>query len=284
MVDWHRLFGVALSDLFAGSPWVVELEKELSLKQQFLDVVIVRRGSGTFAGRLPDGLEELADHNLLTFKSLHEPLDDWALKELTGHYVNYRKQLGGAVLLGEEAFRLYGVCSRFPQKLAEQLGLERQRDGIYAVQRGTDRITVVVLSEIPRAEHNTVWHLFSGVPDTVRYGAEHLRLAETSSIFNQLFQLYRLEGVSMPYTMEDFKRDVARDNLERMTPEERLEILKGLSPEERLKGLPPEERLKGLPPEELLKVLPVDLIEAYLKRLKGDQTTPGRSQPKNGSQ
>jgi hypothetical protein len=36
------------------------LEKDLSLKQQFLDVVILRRGSGNLTGRLPDGLENLA--------------------------------------------------------------------------------------------------------------------------------------------------------------------------------------------------------------------------------
>jgi hypothetical protein len=32
MIDWHRLFGLALCDLFAGSPWIVELEKDLSQK------------------------------------------------------------------------------------------------------------------------------------------------------------------------------------------------------------------------------------------------------------
>ena len=92
-MDWHRLFGLLLTDYFTGSPFVVELEKDLSLKQQFLDVVILRKGKGRFAGRLPDGLDDLAAHNLLTFKSHQEALDDWALKELTGHYVSYRKQV-----------------------------------------------------------------------------------------------------------------------------------------------------------------------------------------------
>ena len=55
-------------------------KKDLSLKKQLLDV-------------MPEGLEELAAHNLITFKSHHEALNDWALKELTGHYVNYRKQV-----------------------------------------------------------------------------------------------------------------------------------------------------------------------------------------------
>ena len=82
-MDWHRLFGLMLMDFFTDSPFVVELEKDLAQKKQLLDVVVLRRGPGVFARRLPDGFERLAAHNLITFKSHHEPLDDWALKELT---------------------------------------------------------------------------------------------------------------------------------------------------------------------------------------------------------
>jgi hypothetical protein len=57
-----------LSDFFAHSPFVVELEKDLALKKQLLDVVVLRRGPGPFAGQLPDGLNDLAAHNLITFK------------------------------------------------------------------------------------------------------------------------------------------------------------------------------------------------------------------------
>ena len=89
--DWHRLFGLLLTDFFSGSPFVVEVERDLSVQQQLLDVVIVRRGRGRFAGRLPDGLEGLRPHNLVTFKSRHEALDGWALKELVGADVAYRK-------------------------------------------------------------------------------------------------------------------------------------------------------------------------------------------------
>jgi hypothetical protein len=31
--DWHRLFGLLLTDLFSGSPYVVEIENDLSVQQ-----------------------------------------------------------------------------------------------------------------------------------------------------------------------------------------------------------------------------------------------------------
>ena len=39
--DWHRLFGLLLTGHLEGSPFSVDLEKDLSMKQQFLDVIIV---------------------------------------------------------------------------------------------------------------------------------------------------------------------------------------------------------------------------------------------------
>jgi hypothetical protein len=107
--DWHRLFGLLLTDFFTGSPFVVELERDLSVQQQLLDVVIVRR-RGRFAGRLPDGLGDFGAHNLITFKSHHEALDAWAVKELVGHSVAYRKLVSPApsALLPEEQFH----CTR----------------------------------------------------------------------------------------------------------------------------------------------------------------------------
>ena len=53
----------------------MEVERDLSQQQQFLDVIILRRGPGRFPGRLPDGLNDLAEHNLITFKSHREALD-----------------------------------------------------------------------------------------------------------------------------------------------------------------------------------------------------------------
>ncbi|OQX02832.1 MAG: hypothetical protein BWK80_57070 [Desulfobacteraceae bacterium IS3] len=76
MMEWHRLFGLTLTDYFTGSSYAVELEKDLSLKQQFLDVVIVEKKNGALPPELPDGFENLGVHNLITYKSLRESLDE----------------------------------------------------------------------------------------------------------------------------------------------------------------------------------------------------------------
>lgn len=211
-----------MTDLFTYSPYSVELEKDLSLRQQFLDVVILKKHPGQYAGQLPDGLDDLAEHNLLSYKSLHEPLDDWTVDELIGHFVNYRKQITPArtALLPKTAFRLYGVTTRFPQKLDEQVGLQRIQTGVYQAQWGTSRIRVLVLSDMPQVEHNALWHLFSGVQERVAYGASHYqkRTNEMSTILNQLFDTYHVEGIEMPYTMEDFRRDYTREHVDLYPP------------------------------------------------------------------
>jgi hypothetical protein len=149
--DWHRLFGLLLSDLFSGSPFTVEIERDLSQQQQFLDVVIVRRGRGSFAGRLPDGLDGLRAHNLITFKSHREALDGWALRELIGHYVAYRKLVSQSTteLLPEEQFRLYAVTARFPQGLSTQVPWQQKQAGVYDCGWGLDVVHVVVAGSYP---------------------------------------------------------------------------------------------------------------------------------------
>ncbi len=270
MIPWHRLFGLVLDDFFSGTAWEVVLELDLSRKVQRLDVVVVRRGEGPMPQVLPDGFGPLAEHNLITFKSLREPLDGWALKELVGHAVNYRKLVSPSLddLIPEASIRLFGIAMRFPRKLAEQVKLERCSEGVYEVQWGTDPIRVLVLSEVPETERNAVWNLFSGDADRVQHAAfrYHGRRSEISTILNQLFENYQAEGVTMPYTVDDFMRDVT------------LEHLKLLPPEERLRGLPPEERLRGLPPEERLRGLSNEEIEEYLRRRRGGLASDRRGE------
>jgi hypothetical protein len=273
-MDWHRLFGLILTDFFTDSPFIVELEKDLALKKQLLDVVVLRRGPGPFVGRLPDGLDHLAAHNLITFKSHHDALDDWALKELTGHYVNYRKQCSarGEPLLPEADFRLYAVCSRYPHNLANDLALRLVQEGVYACERGTDGIRIIVAGQVSREPHNALLHLFSASAEAVGYGAGHYqqRSHDTSSLLQDLLGNYQGEGIAMSYTMADYRREKAQEYFKTLTPEERRKALQSLTPEEQqeaLQSLAPEQRLAGLTSEE---------IGTYLKKLQSEQPSRKR--------
>ena len=190
----HRLFGLAWIDFFRGTGVEVETEVDLSLRQQFLDVILIRKHPGPVPRPLPDGFESLAEYNLVTFKSHHEALDAWALCELVGHYVNYRKQSSHALdgLLPEGDYRLFAVCARFPQKLAQATPLTLLREGVYEVRVLELPIRVVVSSQLPQADQNAMLHLFSARQELLRYGQEHYRprSAETSSLLFDLFTTY----------------------------------------------------------------------------------------------
>jgi len=54
-MDWHRLFGLVLTDFFTGSPFVVELEKDLSARKQLLDVLILRKRPASSPDACPMG-------------------------------------------------------------------------------------------------------------------------------------------------------------------------------------------------------------------------------------
>jgi hypothetical protein len=178
---WHRLFSLSWIDFFRGQPVTVETEKDLSLKKQLLDVLLIRKEAATLSCRLPDGSAELARYNLLSFKSHQEKLSGWTLNELVGHYVNLRKQVSPTMdeadLLPEAEFQLFAVSVRFPQQLAGRgLALELVQEGVYEVRHFTGRIRLVVVNQLPLAEHNAILHLFSTKRELLAYGVQHYRI------------------------------------------------------------------------------------------------------------
>lgn len=280
--NWHRLFGITLLDYFSGSNYEVELEKDLSQQKQLLDVVILKRHRGKSLKEVPDGFSNLAQHNLLTYKSHCEPLDSWALRELVGHYINYRKQVSHRLkqtqapvakkftkLLPESQFRLYAVCTHHPQQLAKKVTLVNIQAGVYEASCFDSTVHIIVTSDIPLHPRNTLWQLFSGVTENFQYAKEHhdWRDAQTSSVVNQLYDYYVTEGVFMPYTLEDYHRDYKRYFV-RKVRQNLGEVLEEIPPAEVLKHLSPDDIVKQLSPETLLKQMPVADIEAYLAKSK----------------
>ncbi len=250
---WHRLFALSWIDFFRGQPVTVDPEKDLSLKKQLLDVLLLRKEGALLTCLLPDGFEELANYTLVSFKSHRDKLSAWALIELLSHYVNLRKQVSPSMdeadLLPEEEFRLIAVSIRYPQQLASShVPLVRVKEGVYEVRHFTGSIRLVVINQLPLQEHNALLHLFSTKPELVTYGMHHYRIrsGETSTLLNELFRRYQKEVHTMPDALEEFTRETMERYFKELPLEKRLATL---SLEERLHGLSVEER------ESLLRLL-----------------------------
>jgi len=104
----------------------------------------------------------------------------------------------------------------------------------------------------------------------VKYGAASYRWnSPVSSIINKLFKKYQKEGMAiMPYTIEDYQREVKEEVLKSLTKEDMDHLLKELPPEDLLRVLKPEDLLRVLKPEDLLRVLKPEEIEEYLRKIK----------------
>ncbi len=255
---WHRLFGLSWTDFFRGRPVTVDPERDLSVKKQLLDVLLIRKEAELVDCRLPDGFEDLVAYNLVTFKSYQEKLSAWTLEELIGHYVNLRKQVSPSMdeadLLPREDFRLFAVSARYPRNLAaDNVPMRPIKPGVYEVEALSRSIRLVVVNQLPEEEHNALLHLFSANGKLFAYGARHYRIRseETSSLLFKLFQRYQEEIETMPDALEEFTRETIDEILKNLPARKRLE---GLSADDLLAALSPQQRealarqLKSKPP------------------------------------
>jgi hypothetical protein len=257
MRDWHRVFGVSLADVVTGLPFRVVQELELSRMKQRLDVAIIRLTESQVSERiwpdLPDGLTDLADHNLVSYKSMRESLTKPSIWELVSYGVAYAKQRWrkqwGASVQDPSKLRLIAVTTLRPAWMAPDEGptLREVAQGVYEIDLLDLVIRIIVPRETAKTPRNALWHLLSADPELVRYGMEHYqsRDAELYNILNEV-----------PYTKEDYKREVARELFQKLP----LSELRAS-----LQALPPSRR------RELLRGLPVEEIEAYLKELRSQR-------------
>jgi hypothetical protein len=113
-------------------------------------------------------------------------------------------------------------------------------------------------------------HLFSANQDLAEYGALHYRpySVETSMLLYQLFERYQKEGLPMPLTLEELRRETEKEILAKTPPEKLLQML---SVEQRLEGLPAEQRLEGLSADDMLRALTPEVRAALLRRLKEEE-------------
>lgn len=293
LIDWHRLFGVTMLDYFTGSSYRVEVEKNLTLKKttqflqvtlhgddeysverkemptvpQFLDVAIIKEAKGrTPMKGLPDGLDNLSKHNLMTYHSPIQTEEGVSLEELIWHYVSYRKKESAEFeqLLPERGFRLYAVTTNYPDELKdERIPLKCLKEGVYEIPLlGRRNLRMIVTSEVRTRENNTPWLLFSGIPDKVEFAKTHHRWRnpKASSIVHCLYERYFAEKVFMSYSLEDYSRDYQQELFENVPLEDRF---KDTSPEEVLKVV-----TKMFSPERIAKALPPEVANYLVRRRK----------------
>jgi hypothetical protein len=72
----------------------------------------------------------------------------------------------------------------------------------------------------------------------------------------------------MPYTMEDYKREVKERILKELTVEERLEVVQALPVDKVIKAVPLDEVIKAVPPEKRLQGLSDEEIEALFQKFQ----------------
>jgi hypothetical protein len=269
--QWHRLFGLILEDHFYGSPYRVEVEVDLARQAQFLDVVVVEQEKDQpwpEADMLPDGLENLKAHNLITFKSYHESFTDWTVKELIGHYVNYRKQISPInKLIPQQHFGLYAISNHYPKNLAHFL-IPTRLAGVYQLNWGSDVVRLIVLSQIGPDPKNDLWHLFSHQREQVELACQRYHPHDQKRgtvVIQRLIEAYKLEYPDMAYTFEQFTKEFVADHLNLLSPDE---VLKRYSPDERLKNLSPDEKLKDVSPDEIFDHLSPEALQRLLERVE----------------
>jgi hypothetical protein len=233
-------------------------------------VVLIRKGTEPLTIRMPDGFEDLAAYNLISFKSHQETLDGVALDELVGHFMSYWRQVSPrAGLLPVSDFRLFALSARYPREFARRRTLREVRSGVYAIDSFSTEVRIVVVHDLPLENQNALAHLFSARGEALDFARRHyqVRSHRPSALLLMLLDRYRREGIDMPLEVEKWYEQMQRELIENMTPEQRLEAAKKLPPEKRLEGVPPEQLLAGRPLEEQLKAISPELMEEIRRRM-----------------
>jgi hypothetical protein len=259
MTDWHRIFGVSLADIVTGLPFRVVQELELAQISQRLDAAIIRADANPRPIEwpdLPDGLVDLADHNIVTYKSIRESLTAASMWELVSNTVLYTKQEWKdkwyQAFQSPGTLRLFAVATHRPVWLAtEDTHCQRKLlPGVYELEFLELRIRVIVPREIEQIPRNALWHLLSGVEPLITYGLQHYQMHDVAlyNLLNELKRNYKLEGIEMAYTKEDYKREVRRELLANMSIQELFEYI---SPRKIVEELTTHERLEGMTRKEM---------------------------------
>ena len=183
--------------MFSGTCFEVRDEFDLSDQKQLVDFVVLRRTDLNLPdpdpSRLPDGLQELQDHNLISYKSMNEAFDRHALNELIGHAVTYSKlQAGKEWRNFSDELGLIAVSTRRPRTEVIASLLQRtELEDVYRIDCAGLDVNCVVINQAPSHDHNWLWELLRG--DRSRW-----KTGKISDILRKINQLLRNMDVIDP--------------------------------------------------------------------------------------
>jgi hypothetical protein len=258
---WHPLLANMLRWQL-GSHYHLEEEVPVGQKPLQIDLLLLLKEQGS----LPDSVrrilagfvEYLGERTLVEFKSPSDTLRAGDFQTFLAYALLYRAQ--NEPLLELDKLHLLVIAPRLTRPYEKELRLlgvtaQQEQPGIWRLQGGIVlHPTWVLETEALAGLSHPLLTLFSsqflanrvatydilhqgGYDDLVTYLAQQVNP----------FRLLGKEFVMQHLGSDTELKQVLRDILATMTPEERLE---GLSVEERVKGLPAEELIKGLSAEE----------------------------------
>ncbi len=251
--QWHQLLGTLLELLLTPVGITVQTEVAITSEPPRADILLLRRESArwTEAQRalLPAGIRDtLAQHVLLEFKYT-ESLTLEALRQAVGYDYFY----GRAQRLKDHELATFILCSKTPK--AERLaawGYERVAPGVYrSTQPLLARVGLLLLNELPAAEHNAFVKVFASRQRARSEAFERLdKGREPALLETYLLGLRRklLQGEDVmsteitPKEIFELGEGVRRRIIETAAPDDlgegvRRRIIETATPEERLAGL-----------------------------------------------
>jgi hypothetical protein len=306
---WHPLLAGFLRWQL-GSHYHLEEEVPVGQKPLQIDVLLLRKEEGELPEHARRVLAGLAEYfNELTMLELKSPSDTVRagdFQTFLAYALLYRAQNEPLLALGR--LNLLVLAPRLTKPYREELSIlgvtpREQQPGAWALEGGvvSHRTWVLETAVLAGLEHPLLT-LFS--PQFLAQGPQtyaqlhqggYTELVVYLAQQIQQFQQKGAEFAMQHLGTEDELRQVLRDLVATLPPEERLASLSPSDPraqkalrdliasfplDQRLAGLSPEQRMQGLSPEQVLQGLPPDKLEQLRKLLQPSEVKGGPGSPK----
>jgi hypothetical protein len=219
-IPWHRFLKIGLRHLFSGTCFEVYDEFDLSDQVQRVDFAVIRVANHNLPPpapeKMPDGLQTLRSHNLISYKSINEPFDRFALNELIGHAVAYSKlQARDDWKTFSDSLGLIALSTRKPQtEVISRLLQQTANEDVYEIDCAGWKVTCIVINMASPEKRNWLWALLKGDKSRWKSGTIAVML---KAIKQQLKEMGNVDP-----EIEAFETEILESWLQELPPSQRL--------------------------------------------------------------